>query len=89
MLREHADDLPDRLALLNLRGLTPWRAWQAGYWLLEEALWAPASHSAIFQPEDALRFADSTNEVRLNIKLHGRESKDKDLTKDIEHLEIV
>ncbi len=39
--------------------------------------------------EDALRFADSTNEVRLNIKLHGRESKDKDLTKGIEHLDIV
>ncbi len=39
--------------------------------------------------EDALRFADSTNEVRLNIKLHGRESKDKDMTKGIQHLDIV
>ena len=39
--------------------------------------------------EDALRFADSTNEVRLNIKLHGKESKDKDLAKGIEHLDIV
>ena len=39
--------------------------------------------------EDALRFADSTNEVRLNIKLHGKEMKDKDLTKGIEHLDIV
>ena len=39
--------------------------------------------------EDALRFADSTNEVRLNIKLHGREAKDKDITKGIEHLDIV
>ena len=39
--------------------------------------------------EDALRFADSTNEVRLNIKLHGKESKDKDITKGIEHLDIV
>ncbi|HVJ10691.1 MAG TPA: type IV pili twitching motility protein PilT, partial [Burkholderiales bacterium] len=39
--------------------------------------------------EDALRFADSTNEVRLNIKLHGKESKDEDLTKGIEHLDIV
>jgi hypothetical protein len=27
--------------------------------------------------------------VRLNIKLHGKESKDKDLTKGIEHLDIV
>jgi twitching motility protein PilU len=39
--------------------------------------------------EDALRFADSTNEVRLNIKLHGKEMKDRDLTKGIEHLDIV
>ncbi len=39
--------------------------------------------------EDALRFADSTNEVRLNIKLHGKESKDRDLNKGIEHLDIV
>ena len=39
--------------------------------------------------EDALRFADSTNEVRLNIKLHGKDSKDKDLTKGLEHLDIV
>jgi twitching motility protein PilU len=39
--------------------------------------------------EDALRFADSTNEVRLNIKLHGKDSKEKDLTKGIEHLDIV
>jgi hypothetical protein len=27
--------------------------------------------------------------VRLNIKLHGKESKDKDLSKGIEHLDIV
>jgi hypothetical protein len=27
--------------------------------------------------------------VRLNIKLHGKESKDKDITKGIEHLDIV
>ncbi|HVB47729.1 MAG TPA: PilT/PilU family type 4a pilus ATPase [Burkholderiales bacterium] len=39
--------------------------------------------------EDALRFADSTNEVRLAIKLYGKESKEKDLTKGIEHLDIV
>jgi twitching motility protein PilU len=39
--------------------------------------------------EDALRFADSTNEVRLQIKLHGKEAKEKDLSKGIEHLDIV
>src|SRR5881394_1634143 len=39
--------------------------------------------------EDALRFADSTNEVRLNIKLNSKSSKEKDLNKGIEHLDIV
>jgi twitching motility protein PilU len=39
--------------------------------------------------EDALRFADSTNEVRLAIKLQGKEAKEKDLSKGIEHLDIV
>src|ERR1700704_4579448 len=39
--------------------------------------------------EDALRFADSTNEVRLNIKLNSKMSKDKDINKGIEHLDIV
>ncbi len=39
--------------------------------------------------EDALRFADSTNEVRLNIKLNGKESKGADLSKGLEHLDIV
>jgi len=39
--------------------------------------------------EDALRFADSTNEVRLNIKLNSKMAKDRDLNKGIEHLDIV
>ena len=39
--------------------------------------------------EDALRFADSMNEVRLMIKLHGQASKDKDVNKGIQHLDIV
>jgi twitching motility protein PilU len=39
--------------------------------------------------EDALRFADSTNEVRLNIKLNSKLAKEKDLSKGIEHLDIV
>ena len=39
--------------------------------------------------ENALRFADSTNEVRLAIKLQGKEAKDRDLSKGIEHLDIV
>lgn len=39
--------------------------------------------------EDALRNADSVNDLRLQIKLHGRESKDRDLTSGIGHLDIV
>ncbi len=39
--------------------------------------------------EDALRFADSTNEVRLAIKLFGKEAKEKDPVRDIQHLDIV
>jgi twitching motility protein PilU len=39
--------------------------------------------------EDALRFADSMNEVRLQIKLHGKDSKEKDLNDGIQHLDIV
>jgi len=39
--------------------------------------------------EDALRNADSINDLRLQIKLHGRESKDRDLNAGIGHLDIV
>ncbi len=39
--------------------------------------------------EDALRNADSVNELRLKIKLESKESKDKDVMAGIEHLNIV
>ncbi|MDP2829166.1 MAG: PilT/PilU family type 4a pilus ATPase [Sulfuricellaceae bacterium] len=39
--------------------------------------------------EDALRNADSLNDLRLKIKLHGQESKDKDLMSGIDHLGII
>ena len=39
--------------------------------------------------EDALRFADSMNEVRLMIKLHGKESAERDLQGGIKSLDIV
>jgi twitching motility protein PilU len=39
--------------------------------------------------EDALRNADSVNDLRLNIKLHGRESADRDIMTGIDHLNIV
>ena len=39
--------------------------------------------------EDALRNADSVNDVRLKIKLEGKEAKEKDLSAGLDHLGIV
>ncbi len=39
--------------------------------------------------EDALRNADSLNELRLSIKLQGREAKDKDIMTGIDHLQLT
>ena len=39
--------------------------------------------------EDALRNADSMNDLRLKIKLQGKESKEKDIMSGIDHLDIV
>ena len=39
--------------------------------------------------EDALRNADSMNELRLMIKLNSKDAKDKDVMTGIEHLNLV
>ena len=39
--------------------------------------------------EDALRNADSLNDLRLQIKLHGKDARDRDLTTGIGHLDII
>jgi twitching motility protein PilU len=39
--------------------------------------------------EDAMRNADSMNELRLQIKLHGKEAHDKDVLSGLDHLNIV
>ena len=39
--------------------------------------------------EDAMRNADSLNELRLTIKLQGKEAKDKDVMTGIDHLQIT
>ena len=39
--------------------------------------------------EDALRNADSVNDLRLTIKLQSKEAKNRDITSGIEHLNIV
>ncbi|MGB7542426.1 MAG: PilT/PilU family type 4a pilus ATPase [Burkholderiales bacterium] len=39
--------------------------------------------------EDALRNADSVNDLRLTIKLHSKEAKNRDISQGIDHLNIV
>ncbi|NLR76482.1 PilT/PilU family type 4a pilus ATPase [Leeia aquatica] len=39
--------------------------------------------------EDALRNADSVNDLRLRIKLHGQEAKSRDILSGLDHLDIV
>jgi twitching motility protein PilU len=39
--------------------------------------------------EDALRNADSLNDLRLKIKLQGQESKDRDMMSGLDHLDII
>ena len=61
---------------------------QAGMQTFDQALFDLYEGNAITY-EDALRNADSLNDLRLQIKLHGKESKDRDLTTGIGHLDIV
>jgi len=44
--------------------------------------------SGIITYEDALRNADSVNDLRLAIKLHSTEAKNRDITQGIDHLSI-
>ena len=45
--------------------------------------------SGMISYEDALRNADSLNDLRLKIKLHGQESKGRDMMAGLDHLDIV
>ena len=45
--------------------------------------------SQVVTYEDALRNADSVNDLRLQIKLHSHRAKSGDLTAGTEHLHIV
>jgi twitching motility protein PilU len=45
--------------------------------------------SRIISYQDALRNADSINDLRLDIKLHGKDTRDTDLSAGTEHLEII
>ncbi len=45
--------------------------------------------AGVISYEDAMRNADSMNELRLAIKLHGNEAKEKDLLTGLDHLNLV
>ncbi len=45
--------------------------------------------NGIISYEEALRNADSVNDLRLAIKLHSKEAKNRDITQGIGHLDIV
>jgi twitching motility protein PilU len=61
---------------------------ELGMQTFDQALFELYEEGAISY-EDALRNADSVNELRLKIKLEGKEAKDKDVMSGIEHLNIV
>jgi twitching motility protein PilU len=61
---------------------------ELGMQTFDQALFAHYEAGSITY-EDALRNADSINDLRLQIKLYGKESKDRDLNSGIGHLDIV
>ena len=61
---------------------------EAGMQTFDQALFDLHENGSISY-EDALRNADSVNDLRLQIKLHGSESKDRDLMSGIDHLKIT
>ena len=64
------------------------RSRELGMQTFDQALFDLYEEGAISY-EDALRNADSVNELRLKIKLESKESKSKDVMSGIEHLNIV
>ena len=64
------------------------RSRELGMQTFDQALFDLYEAGQITYP-DALRNADSLNDLRLQIKLHGKESHDRDLSAGIGHLGIV
>ena len=61
---------------------------EAGMQTFDQALF-DLYEAGLITYEDGLRNADSVNELRLQIKLHGSEAKDRDVMGGIDHLNIV
>ncbi len=61
---------------------------ELGMQTFDQALFELYERGAISY-EDAIRNADSMNELRLQIKLNGKEAQDRDMTTGLDHLNIV
>ena len=64
------------------------RSRELGMQTFDQALFDLHESGAISY-EEALRNADSVNDIRLKIKLEGKDAKDKDMSAGIEHLGMV
>ena len=64
------------------------RSRELGMQTFDQALFDLHESGAISY-EEALRNADSVNDIRLKIKLHGKDAKDKDMSSGLEHLGMV
>ena len=64
------------------------RSRESGMQTFDQALFDLHESGAISY-EEALRNADSVNDIRLKIKLHGKEAKDKDMSSGLDHLGMV
>ena len=64
------------------------RSRELGMQTFDQALFDLHESGAISY-EEALRNADSVNDIRLKIKLHGKDAKDKDLSSGLDHLGMV
>lgn len=64
------------------------RSRELGMQTFDQALFDLHESGAISY-EDALRNADSVNDLRLKVKLHGKGAHDKDLSSGLDHLGIV
>ncbi|HQT27122.1 MAG TPA: type IV pili twitching motility protein PilT, partial [Burkholderiales bacterium] len=61
---------------------------EAGMQTFDQALF-DLYEEGVISYEDALRNADSVNDLRLQIKLKGSESRERDLMSGIDHLKIT
>ena len=62
---------------------------ELGMQTFDQALFDLFESQTVISYEDALRNADSVNDLRLQIKLNSQRAKSSDLTAGTEHMQIV